>query len=602
MHLATNPTSHTQQSVENALAMILLASVWLAPNHQAPWSSFHHELLIAVSLSITFGLLLWQTRWRFPVPVFASAVFLAALVPWLQWGAGVLPKSGTALVSSAYIASLALSICVGCAGAREPSGQRLFDVLFGALALAAFLNVPVQLIQWYQWYDHDVESLLMLFVTPISASNRPSGMLLQPNQLATVQVWGLIGLSWFRYRRSISLPFFLLAFGATAFGIGLTQSRAGLIEMLVILALLWTALRSAPRRDIVWTWGATIVVLVIWGLNFTTVAEWLGVQSTAVARLSSIDGARIDAWWAFWGAVMERPWGGYGVTDGGFAYVSLAQERPEVYIGQRFAHAHNALLDLLLWVGLPLGLLIAATFAIWLVRRLLDLCKLPHTMFPLAVIFSLGIHAMLELPHQFLYFIVPTGVCIGWLCYSVSTPTVLTLPRWAWGTACLATVAVIIPIVLDYFPYQERYTEWRFENQRVGKRPDNAVHRPWVLNQIHDELVLYRMTLSVDLSAEQLEWVANTARSVNSPPAFFAAAKAFALVGQTAEAQRWMMRYNAIMDLPGVLQTKAIWQKAQGSHPSLASLPWPDYQGRASTFVMPPLDASPKLLPTGPGR
>lgn len=600
--MVMKPSAIAQQIVENALAMALLATVWLAPNHQAPWGSFHHELLMAISLAGTCGLLLWQTRWRLSVPVFAQLVLLAALLPWLQWGVGLLPKSGTALVSSAYIAAFGLSICVGFAGAREPSGQRLFSVLFGGLILAAFVNVPVQLVQWYQWYDHDLESLLMLFVTPISSGNRPSGMLLQPNQLATIQVWGLIGLTWFRYQRRISSPFFLLAFIPIVFGIGLTQSRAGLLEMTVVLGLLFLALRPAPRRDIVWTWGAAVAVLVVWGLNFAAVAEWLGVKSTAVARLSSIDGARIDAWSAFWGAVMERPLAGYGVTDGGFAYVALAQERPDVFIGQRFAHAHNALLDLLLWVGLPLGLLIAGAFAMWSLKRLLALPRLPHTVFPLAVVFSMGLHAMLELPHQFLYFIVPAGVCIGWLSCSVPVQSVWTLPRWAWGAACLAAVAVITPIAMDYFPYQERYTEWRFENQRVGKRPDIALHQPLVLNQIHDELVLYRMPLSVDLSAQQLQWVADTARSVNSPPAFFAAAKAFALVGQTSEAQRWMMRYNAIMDPAGILQTKAIWRRDQERYQILASLPWPGYQGRTSTFVMPPLDASPKLLPTGPVR
>lgn len=600
--MATNPTNQAHRAVENALAISLLALVWLAPNHQAPWGSFHHELLMAISLAVACGLLMWQTRWRLPVPPIASLVFLTVPVPWLQWVAGILPKSGTALVSSAYIAALGLSICVGCAGTREPSGQRMFNVLFGAVVLAAFVNVPVQVIQWYQWYDHDLESLLMLFVTPISAANRPSGMLLQPNQLATIQVWGLIGLAWFRYQRSISLTFFLLAFVPIAFGLGLTQSRAGLLEMLVVMGLLLSALRSAPRRDIVWTWGAAIVVLAVWGLNFATVAEWLGVQSTAVARLSSIDGARIDAWLAFWGAILERPLAGYGVTDGGFAYVALAQERPHIFIGQRFAHAHNALLDLLLWVGLPLGLLFAGAFAVWLARRLLALSLQPQTVFPLAVVFSLGVHAMLELPHQFLYFIVPAGVCIGWLSCSSTSPSVRTLPRWTWGVAGSATMAVITPIAIDYFPYQERYTEWRFENQRVGKRPEIAVHRPLVLNQIHDELVLYRLPLSNELSAQQLKWIADTASSVNSPPAFFAAAKAFALVGQTSEAHRWMMRYNAIMDPAGVAQTKAIWRKDQELHPTLTTLPWPDYQGRTTTFVMPPLDASPKLLPTGPVR
>lgn len=597
MYLASEPVSRVKQNFENGLAVVFFALIWLAPNHQPPWGSFHHEFLMVVALIAISGVLVWQTRWKMPVSRFSTVVLLAALVPWFQWIAGILPKSGTSLISSSYVVALALAICIGHAAAQQPA-QRFFFILFSALALAALLNVPIQVIQWYQWYDHSVDSLLMLLVTPINANQRPSGMLLQPNQLATIQVWGLIGLTWLRYKRVITMPFLVGGFGVISIGVGLTQSRAGLLEMLVVTGLLMFAFRAIPRRDIVLTWAVTIVTLVIWSLNFVTVAEWLGVRSTAVARLSAIDGARIDAWRVFWAAIVERPWTGYGITDVGYAYVTNALERPDIYIGQRFAHAHNVLLDLVLWVGLPLGVLIAGAFVVWLSRRMLVLPVDPENVFPLAVLLALGVHAMLELPHHFLYFIVPAGFFIGWLCNADTRKPVWTLPRWAWGAAGAGVVAVAAPIAMDYFPYQERYTEWRYENQRVGKRPDVAVHKPIVLNQIHDELALYRLPLLVNMPTDQLRWIADTARSVNSPPAYFAAAKAHALAGHREEAHVWMMRFNAIMDLEGVQQMKAIWLKDQTRHPELSDLPWPEYQGRMTTFVMSPQDASPNLLPT----
>lgn len=596
MRVVLKPALQQQSAIENGLAIALLALVWLAPNHQAPWGSFHHELLMAVGLATLCTVVVWQTQWSMPFSVFAAVLVLAASIPWLQWMIGLLPKSGSALVSSTYIAALALAVCIGQAAAQQPE-RRFFFVFFGAVALASVLNVPIQVIQWYQWYGHGLESVLTLLVTPINANQRPSGMILQPNQLATIQVWGLIGLSWLRYNRSITFPFFLTGFTVITFGIGMTQSRAGLLEMVVVLPLLMFALRAAPRRDIVWTWVLAISLLVVWSLNFVVVAEWLGVRSTAVARLSSIDGARIDAWRAFWAAAAERPWFGYGLTDAGYAYVAMALERPDIFIGARFGHAHNVLLDLVLWVGLPLGVLLAGAFAFWLMRRVFTLSVEPGNVFPLAVVVALGVHAMLELPHQFLYFIVPAGFCIGWLCNSAGGQTILTLPRWAWGAAGAAVVAVTTPIVMDYFPYQERYTEWRYESQRVGKRPDIEVHKPLVLNQIHDELALYRLPLTPNMPAEQLQWIRDTARTVNSPHAFFAAAKALALAGRREEAHLWMMRFNAIMDPKGVQQVKAIWRKDQARYPELAQVPWPDFQGRKSTVVLSPLDASPNMQP-----
>lgn len=572
--------------VENVLAVMLLSTVWLTPNHQLPWSSFHHEVLMSLALGLIALVLAWQTRWRMSMSLFASVLFLLVLLPWVQWFSGLVPKSGAAAVSSAYVAAVMLAYLFGHA-ARVNQHRRLLDIVFAALALAAALNVPVQWIQWLQWYSTDLESLALLLVTPLRESQRPSGMILQPNQLATIQVWGLIALSWFRYRRALSLPLFILLFAWIGIGIGLTQSRAGLLEMLVVTGLLAFALKGEGRRDLLLTWCLGLAVLVVWSLNFKAVADWVGIQQSAEARLTTIDGARIDAWLAFGAAILERPWFGYGLTDGGFAYVAVAHLQPELFIGQRFAHAHNAIIDMVLWFGIPLALLLLGTLGIWAGKRLLALPKAPENVFALAVLGALGVHAMLELPHQFLYFMAPAALFAGWL---MPANQGLSLPRPVWAVAGLLTLGAAGAISADYFPYQERYTEWRFENNRVGKRPDIEVHAPLVLNQIHDELVLYRLPLQPGMSEQELRWVSDTARSVNSPPAYYAAAKAHALAGQTESARVWMMRFNAIIGADGVRSIQSIWQRDQTTHPSLAGQNWPDYGGRNSTFRLAPED------------
>ncbi len=276
------------------------------------------------------------------------------------------------------------------------------------------------------------------------------------------------------------------------------------------------------------------------------------------------------------------------MTDGGFAYVDVAHIQPALFIGQRFAHAHNAIIDMVLWFGIPLALLLLGTLGLWAGRRLLALPKAPENVFALAVLGALGVHAMLELPHQFLYFLAPAALFAGWL---MPASQGLSLPRPVWAVAGLLTLGAAGAISADYFPYQERYTEWRFENNRVGKRPDIEVHAPLVLNQIHDELVLYRLPLKPGMSEEELRWVSDTARSVNSPPAYYAAAKAHALAGQAESARVWMMRFNAIMGADGVRTIQPIWRRDQTMHPSLAGQNWPDYAGRNTTFRLAPEEA-----------
>lgn len=76
-----------------------------------------------------------------------------------------------------------------------------------------------------------------------------------------------------------------------------------------------------------------------------------------------------------------------------------------------FNSAHNIVLDLLVWNGLPLGFLIIAYFAIWLFW----LSKMQkHTISIVAILMVSAIlmHAMLSL-QRYAYFLLPMGFLLG---------------------------------------------------------------------------------------------------------------------------------------------------------------------------------------------
>lgn len=562
-----------------------VALVWLAPNHQLPWQSFHHEWLAAVVLGVMLLLTAKETRWSLQLPIVACLLLGASVLPLVQWAAGLLVHFGTALVSASYIAATGLAVALGYTSARQRS-ERLLIVWLAGLAAAAVLNVPVQLIQWFQLHSNDLNSFANALVTPVAGGLRPSGMLLQPNQLATIQVWGLIALSWFHYKRMLSTAACGVLFAVVVVGVGLTQSRAGMLEVAVVLCLLILLRRPMGRFAIPAMWGIGLLVLVVWSIYFREVADFLGVVNPAEGRLSAIDGARIDAWKAFGGAVLQSPWVGYGITDSAYAYFALAESHPHWYIGQRFGHAHNAIIDLALWVGIPLALLVVSLSAVWLWKRLMGLRDNVAGFFPFAIISALLVHAMLELPHQFLYFLFPLGLAVGWLSALDPVGRPLQLPSLAWAVCGLMVLGVAAVIAKDYLFYQERYTEWRFENLRIGTRPDIPVDRPWVLDQIYDELTLYRIDYSTPFPKDRLKWVEDATRGVPTPPAIYAAAKANLLAGDISRARTWMYRYNAIMSPELVAQTHGIWARDQARFPALRAIDWPPYMGRRSTFKL----------------
>lgn len=581
------PDSSRLRSFEDALAALLLAVVWLVPNHQLPWTAFHHEMLMAAALGVMFFLLKSQARQRVQLPAFALVLLLLALVPWLQWWAGLLPKSGTAFVSSAYIAGLGLSVALGFS-VQGRSGERLTAILMLALVLGVLLNWPIQLLQWFQLYPQDMTSIASMLVTPVGRDARPSGSILQPNLLATLQVWALLGLTWWRVERQLHPAIFLLVFVLIVTGLGITQSRAGMLEMALCAAVLLVWGRRWAGIGVVGVWLVTWLLLVVWSLNFATVADWLGVLGAAEGRLSSIDGARIDAWIAFGRAVLDSPWWGYGITDVGYPYFLQAETQPQIYIGERFGHAHNVLLDLALWVGLPLAVLLTLAALVWGWRRMMDAVRQPRLLVPWLILVCLTLHAMLELPHQYLYMLVPAGLCAGLLCAAAGSRAMVTLPS---AGAVLVGVTVLGATAItawDYFPYQERYTEWRFDNLNIGYRLNRTIQPPLVLNQIHDELVVFRMNLDQPLDAERLRWMDETARAVTSAPAIYRTALAYGVAGRPEDARRWMLRYNAITPPDLVERTRLIWARDQTRHPEIAGLDWPPFQGRRSTFRFEP--------------
>lgn len=569
--------------IENSLAAVLLSMVWLVPNHQLPWTTFHHELVAALALGSMFLLLVWQARQGAQMPLAAALLFLLATIPWLQWGAGLLPKFGIAFVSSMYIAATGAAVVLGFS-ARGAAAGRLMDIFTAALIVAVLGNLPIQLIQWFQWYSDDITSIQSMLVTPIGRESRPSGSLLQPNLLATLQVWALLGLTWWRVERRLPGLVFTAGFALVLIGLGLTQSRAGMLEMALCAAVLGFFARRWVGLGVCAAWVLMLAVLIVWSLNFQHVAEWLGVKGAAEGRLSAIDGARIDAWRAFGLAVLDSPWWGYGVSDVGYPYFLHADSHPQIYIGQRFGHAHNLLLDMALWVGIPLTLLLTLTAAVWGWRRLEDARQQPALFIPLLVIATLMVHAMLELPHHHLYMLMPAGICIGVVCRVTNARSVLQLGGSGALAVGLCICTVAGSVAWDYFPYQERYTEWRFDNLGIGYRLDRPIKPPLLLDQLHDELVLYRIDYSQPIPPDRLDWLDETARAVTTAPAIYYTARAFVIAGRLEEALVWMRRFNAITPPDMVDQTRAIWARDQGKYPQLRSLDWPPYAGRTSTF------------------
>lgn len=563
-------------------ASIFIALVWLLPNHQLPWFSFHHEMAMALVVALMAIVIGWQTRWLVIVPSVAIGILMLALIPFVHYAGGLITKHGLAVTGSLYLFVFFVALVIGCSSHAAKSNV-FWRLIFSAIALAALLNVAVQLIQWRGLYDSNFLSFVGFWASWAADSHRPSGNLLQPNQLATLLVWGAISLLWLNYAKQVRWWLTLIALMPLAFGMVLTQSRAGILELLLLLPLaIWVLPPGGRRRTILVI--SCIALAVIIGVAWmpALMNAWIG-EEVFRPRAMGMAQDRLAVFKIFAYALIQSPWVGYGFGNLGSAFLAAAVEHPEWYFGGFALHSHNLFLDYLLWFGLPLGgALVVAS--VWIFARAVSQArKIEGGFFYLAMVSAVAVHSMVELPHQYLYFLVPSGLFLGYLSKpSIVLNAIAKIHKGVWLAAGSVGLILAFVIAQEYLTVQSRYTEWRFENERIGNRLGKHADDLIILQHFADELALYNTKFDKKIDISTQEWVLDTAVASNSAPAIFDLIVMLALNDRQRDARVWMHRLNAISGPGAWGAVDRLWRKRQVEHPALSGMDWPPLPHRAT--------------------
>jgi len=212
-----------------------LALSWLLPNRTEPWLAFHSDAASVLALGAFTAAVVCQSRSSFKLCLPAVIAMLLLPIPLIHFLTGILPFMGLAWISTIYLFALLLALIVG-ASWDEGNDQKmgLGDVIFGAVLLAAIISVWLQL---QQWLGVGQDGTLDIWVAT-GSSSRPSANLGQPNHLATLLLWGVVSVWWWKWKKKLSessvwvISFFL------SFGIALTQSRTGTLSFICLVTAL----------------------------------------------------------------------------------------------------------------------------------------------------------------------------------------------------------------------------------------------------------------------------------------------------------------------------------------------------------------------------
>jgi len=452
-----NQNWHLLRRTITGLATFAIAIAWLIPNHYPPWLSFYNESCMALGL-LLLAICSAAQRPQVAMPVVAWVVLGVAAIPWLHFAAGSVVFSGDAWVSSLYLLGLACAVAIGYQYASFD--RRELALLLAVASLIAACVSSVLALQ--QSLSGGVDSIWGI---DGAVGMQATANLGQPNNLATLIGFGLIGLFLLFEFRHLGRTVSFCLLGLMLLGIGLTRSRTALLYGPVIIVCMLLYLRRVPTG--IRTPLGTVVLATVahWGISalWPFMQEALMLPTVATLGEKGLQSSRWQTWVMFFDALNDRPWFGYGWMQTGAAQLDVALRHPSS--GELFLQTHNMFLDLLLWCGYPLGSLLVLAIVYWGLCRGLRVA----TKESLAGVFTVavfGVHCMLELPHQYAYFLIPVGLWIGLIEDSVSAPAFLATSL-KYGVL-IVTSALLALFWKDYPKVEADFRLFRFEQVRIG--------------------------------------------------------------------------------------------------------------------------------------
>ena len=536
---------------------------WLAPGHYYPWITFQNEFVAAIA-GLLFGVAaVVAGRNGLAWPRMATFAALMTLVPLIQLLSGQINFVSDGVLVLLYLFALAAAIAVGAALAQTQR-QPFLDGIFGALLAAGIVSVGLACIQWLGLGP-------VGYVPWIPTGERPYANLGQPNHLASLLALAMLGGLWLYETRRIGVTTLALIVAWLILGIVMTRSRMVWIAAIVV-ACGWfflsrrTATRLGPKGLIGFI-AALAVGVVLWG----PLSEWIGtVAPVSVADRVQGGGGRIRIWTALTDALFASPWVGYGWSQ--VSRAGLVGSLDHFTGESMLRNSHSLPLDLLIWNGIPIGLLTIGVLVWWLIRQA-RLCNSAERGVVLAAVVVVTVHATFEFPLEYLYFLVPTGLLVGALEVWDDTSPAPTVPRGAVAALLAALAGMTVWVGVEYM----RVEEGSRDNRMLAARYSRSAALPDVLllDEPREYMKFWRTQAREGMSAPELNWMRRIAERNPAPPTLLRYATALGLNGQPAGSARTLVQLCNMHWPERCEEGRKSWAQLQVNFPVLGAIAYP---------------------------
>jgi len=424
---------HAKEGVAVAATVTAVATPLLVVH----WGALGHGIFAQTLAVLLWGVAIvswarfenWAAvPWRPLAPLVAALVLVGAGVA----GSAVLnrPPAGIWIGSLGVLAAAAAAAVAGARAAVQRPELATRALMLGLVG-AGVVSLVVATLQLTApgWAN-------VAWVAPVRTPGRASANLDQPNHLALLLLWswlavaawtagvpmsrsragtpGVPGAGALPTTATVPVPgawSFALAFALQG-GLVATASRAGLLASLVIA--LWAALDRRLPRPTAWLLWITALGGLVMTIGRAVMTPAMSLSASAsLVRPGARGGVFVDTLQL----IRDHPLGGVGWMEFQLAWsLSPLGDRGPRY----FDHPHNIVMNLVVELGVPLGLAICACLiwgAVVLLRSLRQVVAplQPRARMLAAMLAVIGLQSLFDAPFWYAYLLLPSAWAWGCL-------------------------------------------------------------------------------------------------------------------------------------------------------------------------------------------
>jgi O-antigen ligase len=451
-----------------ALSLLVVAFIlpYTLAAHTYPVPTFYSEFA-ALALYLLLGavvLLIAATSTDCSVPTLLASPTVA-LVPfafgvWLIVQVFVLPVREPSMnwLGAGCLLAACVAAHAGYGLARARAADDVARWIAWALIAGGLFSVFCQVMQLLDWPVQITQAFPIVLDYGVPTQRRPFGNMAQANHLATYISFAMAAALYLVQTRRLNVFLWGTLCAIYSLGLALTVSRGPWLQIAVLVgAGFWMAhalQRERQRTQNAWrAWCVPVALLVIFTVVNVLVrwanGHWhLNLADSAAERFHEAGqiAPRLALWHYGWAMFQSHPW--FGVGWGEFPHYQL--EFVRALGGVEIANnAHDIFIDLLAKTGIVGCALVVIGVLAWFTRVL----RAPRTavqLFGFALAGVLLMHALVEYPQQYLFFLLPLAFVFGLLeprALRFVAPCVCT-PAYAF--VVFAGIAALFSIFRDY--------------------------------------------------------------------------------------------------------------------------------------------------------